>query len=242
MTSSSRAIHIGTSGWSYDHWKKIYYPEDLKSPKWLNFYSQTFSTVEINNTFYHMPSEAAVKNWYKQVSDEFQFSIKASRYITHVKRLKDCKENVDLLHERLRDLKEKLGPILVQLPPSFKLNKERLVEFISYLKKDQLYVFEFRDPSWFIEDIYKLLRKHNIAFCITDLKEHKSPEIITADFTYLRLHGPLKAYQGSYGKIGIHNWKKKLEKWNDKVAVYCYFDNDEKAFAIKDAKHLLELL
>jgi len=235
-----KPIHIGTSGWSYNHWRENFYPERLASRKWLPFYGETFNTVEINSTFYRTPRESTVKNWFKMVPEDFLFSIKASRYITHLKRLNECEESLDYFYSVIKHFKGKLGPILFQLPPSFQLNQERLESFIALLDPSMPSVFEFRHSSWYNESVYKLLKKHNIALCITDLSGHLSSEIITADFTYLRLHGPKKAYQGSYGKKGIADWHKRIDVWRKKTEVFCYFDNDEKGFAIQDAKALLD--
>lgn len=235
-------IYIGTSGWSYTHWKENFYPKNLKSSEWLSYYSTSFKTVEINSTFYHLPKNTVVQKWYSLVSKDFHFSIKASRYITHLKRLEDCKESLNFFYGILKNFKAKLGPILFQLPPSFKLNKDRLIEFINQLSDDYKYVFEFRHPSWFCEEIYELLSNKNICLCITDLNGTLSPEKITADFTYIRLHGPKKAYQGSYSSSDLKLWKKKILKWSSEISVYCYFDNDEKGYAIQDAKTLKALL
>lgn len=224
------------------HWKENFYPEDLSSKKWLSFYSENFTTVEINNTFYRVPRETTVKNWVKTVPSDFLFSVKASRYITHQKRLHDCKESLEYFFSVIKHFQGKLGPILFQLPPSFKMNKERLIDFITLLEPKMQIVFEFRHESWFVEEIYDLLRENNIALCITDLGGHQSPEVLTADFTYLRLHGPKKAYQGTYGKKGIDDWRRKIVRWKKTASVYCYFDNDEKGFAIQDAKSLQDSL
>lgn len=233
------SIYIGTSGWSYDHWKDNFYPQKLKNAQWLNFYSENFLTVEINSTFYRMPRESTVDNWFKQVPENFLFSVKASQYITHRKRLHDCQDSVEYFYKMISHLESKMGPILFQLPPSFKINAERLNEFIGLLDKKSKITFEFRHPSWFCDEIYEILNKNNIALCITDLNGQLSPEEITGDFTYIRLHGPQKAYQGSYNTAEIKNWKKKIEKWTSKnISVFCYFDNDEKGHAIADAKSL----
>lgn len=242
MVKTSPSIHIGTSGFSYPHWKENFYPEKLNQKKWLNYYSQVFSTVELNTTFYHLPLASTIENWHAQVPEHFLFTIKASRYITHQKRLHDCKESLRIFYERIHGLKSKIGPILFQLPPSFKMDKERLIGFIKLLKKSKQHVFEFRHESWYVDEIYDLLKKNKIALCITDLNGKQSPEEITTDFTYIRLHGPRKAYQGSYGPQLLKVWKDKIEHWSKKVSVFCYFDNDEKAYAISDAKLLKEKL
>ena len=237
------SVHIGTSGWSYKHWEGPFYPEYLKNQGHLKYFSEHFPTVEINSTFYHVPKEETVKNWYKQVSDPFVFSVKASGYITHRKRLNDCRESVQFFLKRISLLKGKLGPILFQLPPSFAFNKERLEEFISYLNKKFIYTFEFRHSSWFNDEIYTLLNKKGIALCITDLGGNLSPLEITAKFTYIRLHGPRQSYTGSYGTRLLKPWQKRIEKWCDQnIEVYCYFDNDDKGYALKDAATLTRLL
>lgn len=232
---------IGTSGWSYKHWNKIFYTE-VPSNKHLSYYSKFFNSVEINTTFYHLPSTKTVKNWITQVPKSFCFSIKASRFITHIKRLKDCEESLKLFYHRIHYLKKAMGPILFQLPPSFKKDFERLNHFIELLNPNYRHVFEFRSDSWFDEEIYSLLKKHNIALCISDLDGHLSPIETPANFVYLRLHGPKKAYKGKYGKRALSFWVKKMNEWKNKKAVYLYFDNDEKAFAVQDAQLLKEIL
>lgn len=235
-------IHIGTSGWSYNHWKENFYPKEVKPPKWLSYYSGVFSTVEINTTFYHVPLVSTVKKWHETVPENFLFSIKASRYITHMKKLVECEESLDYFYESLVPFQNNAGPVLFQLPPSFAMDKEKLIAFIKLLTKEYRYVFEFRHASWFVEEIYEILTKHKIALCITDLNGKQSPEIVTTDFTYLRLHGPHKAYQGSYGTAKLKVFRKKMENWMEKgVSVYCYFDNDEKGYAIEDAKELQDM-
>lgn len=241
MAQHTSKIHIGTSGWSYKHWKENFYPSKLPSNDWLNFYATMFSTVEVNTTFYHAPLPTTTEKWLKKVPKNFQFAIKASSYITHWKRLKDCSLSLDFFYKSIQKLQPKAGPILFQLPPAFQINQERLKTFIDLLKADYRYTFEFRHKTWFTDEIYSLLSKHNIALCITDLNGKLSPEVVTADFIYLRLHGPHRAYQGSYGPTGLKAWKKKIANWLDLgKEVYCFFDNDEKGYAIEDAKFLLE--
>jgi uncharacterized protein YecE (DUF72 family) len=235
-------VFIGTSGWSYNHWKENFYPKNLKNNKWLSYYSSAFSTVEVNTTFYHLPKNTTILNWFAQVPDHFLFSIKASRYITHQKRLLDCEESLDIFFNSIKDLKSKVGPILFQLPPSFKINKDRLIDFIDCLKDDYRYVFEFRHNSWFVDEIYDLLSKKGIGLCITDLNGALSPEKITSDFVYIRLHGPKQSYKGSYSQVKLKSWKKKIQRWSAKNSVYCYFDNEEKGYAIQDAQSLQKLL
>jgi uncharacterized protein YecE (DUF72 family) len=234
-------IRIGTSGWSYEHWDKAFYGETPASKR-LPYYARHFDTVEINTTFYHLPTIKAVKNWAGEVPKSFIFSVKASRFITHVKRLKDCKESLDLFYRQIRHLGKKLGPILFQLPPSMKKDPERLKNFIKLLKPKHKYVFEFRSPTWYDEEIFSILRKNKIAFCISDLDGKLSPLEITADFVYIRLHGPKSAYRGSYGKRRLTTWTKRIAGWPHEKNIYVYFDNDEKGYAIRDAITLLSLL
>jgi uncharacterized protein YecE (DUF72 family) len=169
--------------------------------------------------------------------------VKASRYITHIKRLKEGEKTLPNFYERIKYLGSNLGPILFQLPPFFKANLERLQEFISCLDENYRYVFEFRHPTWFTEETYAILRKAKIGLCITDLNGSLSPEEITTDFVYIRLHGPKQAYKGTYGKQALIAWQKRIHKYEkDKIKTYCYFDNDEKGFAIQDALELQRLL
>lgn len=234
-------VHIGTSGWSYAHWGNFY--EDLPAKKWLSHYATYFSTVEINSSFYHLPTEKSGKNWYASTPKGFIFSVKASRYITHVKRLNESKESVDQFLQAIEPLKEKLGPILFLLSPSYKLNYGRLEEFVKQLPNGYLYTFEFRNASWFTKEIYALLKKHKIALCISDLGGKLTPIEVTAPFVYVRLHGPQKAYSGRYSSAKLRGWAKRVEEWRaKKLKCYIYFDNDEKGFAVEDAAKLIELI
>jgi uncharacterized protein YecE (DUF72 family) len=237
-------IHIGTSGWSYPTWKQIFYPPEVKASEQLRFYSQNFDTVEINSTFYRLPSEKTIENWALQVPKNFIFSIKGSRFITHTKRLKEDKLTTTRLFEKIKPLGHQLGPILFQLPSNFKKDFTRLEIFLNHLTKDFHYTFEFRHSSWFDDEIYALLKDHHIALCVTDLNGVLSPEEITSDFTYIRLHGPKWAYQGSYGPKRLQEWTKKIMTWSQKhIEVYCYFDNtDIEGHAIQDAKMLKSMV
>lgn len=235
-------IHIGTSGWSYEHWKEVFYPRRIRSDERLHFYSQHFNTVEINNTFYHLPTEAVIERWNSAVPNNFLFSIKASQYITHRKRLKDPIESTAKFIERITPLGRKLGPILFQLPPNFKQDISRLENFLSSLDQKLSYTFEFRHPTWFNDEVYELLKKYHVALCITDLGGQLTPMEITAKFTYIRLHGPTNSYSGSYGTKKLHEWKNTIKQFHkNKIKCYCYFDNDEKGYAIKDAIELKSL-
>lgn len=240
---SKGAVYIGTSGWFYGHWDQVFYPEEIPSQDFLPFYAKSFDTVEINTTFYHLPTEQSVKNWYKRVGKKFTFSVKLSRYITHRKKLLCDQESIDVFFNRLKPLKSKLKCILIQLPPSLGLNYERLKNFLSMLPKRKRFTIEFRNESWFTKEIMELLSKFHIGLCISDIKKYPLAETVTADFVYLRLHGSKKAYKGEYGIKRLKTWFQKIKKWTEKgLDVYCYFDNDEKGYAIADAKRMKIIL
>ena len=183
-------VRIGTSGWHYKHWCGPFYPEDLPPTKMLSYYLRHFDTVEINNSFYRLPTAECFCQWREATPAGFCFSVKASRFLTHFKKLKDPEQAVDKFLPRVAELKQKLGPILFQLPPRWPANPERLENLLAVLPRKLLYAFEFRDPRWHIPSIYEILRRHNAAFCIFDFAGFQSPLEITADFTYIRLHGP----------------------------------------------------
>jgi uncharacterized protein YecE (DUF72 family) len=232
-------IHIGCSGWHYKHWLGPFYPKDMKASELLDFYVNYFDTVEINNSFYRLPPKQIFENWRKATPKDFFFAVKASRYITHNKKLKDGKELFGNFIEQAEGLKEKLGPVLFQLPPSWKLNLERLEEFLQGLPKGYEYTFEFRNNSWFDDRVYELLSKYNAAFCMYELNAVQTPKEVTADFIYIRLHGPGKAYQGQYKEKILQGWADDFSKWKKKANnIYCYFDNDEKGYAAMDAQRL----
>lgn len=235
-------LYIGTSGWNYNHWREHFYPEKLPSKKWLEYYIEKFDTVEINNTFYQLPKESALKNWVETTPDDFLFTVKASRYITHMKKLKDPVEAFGKFRDRVELLGGKLGPILFQLPPRWKANPERLEGILKILPKGQRAAFEFRDQSWWNEEIYGILKRHNAAFCIYELDGMESPKEFTADWIYLRMHGPDGSYEGSYSKQELAGWAGAITQWRKKgMDIYCYFDNDEKAHAVNNALSLKEM-
>ncbi|GAB4191000.1 MAG: DUF72 domain-containing protein [Simkaniaceae bacterium] len=236
-------IFIGTSGWHYTHWKGPFYPEDLSESEMLGFYKDRLSTVEINNTFYQLPKIKTVKDWKKQVPDDFRFSVKASRYITHVKKLKDPKETLKKLFTRIKYLENSLGVILFQLPGKFGKNLERLDNFLKNLPGGKKYAFEFRDLQWHDEEVYDLLEKYKAAFCIYEYGRMQTEDVVTCGHVYIRLHGPKGAYQGKYSSKSLKSWAKKIIDWrNDGRDVYCYFDNDQKGYAPQNAIDLLEFL
>lgn len=235
-------IFIGTSGWHYAHWKGTFYPDTIRAKDQFSTYTNHFQTVEINNSFYRLPSADTFTSWKNAAPDDFVFAVKASRFITHLKKLAVDKEPVSEFLQAANHLGEKLGPVLFQLPPRWSYNLPRLKQFISLLPVDQRYTIEFRDQSWYNTDLYKLLLRNNIAFCIYHLDRHLSPIEVTADFVYIRLHGPKGKYQGSYSLSELKEWKDKILNWSGEgLDVYVYFDNDEKGYAAFNAGKLKEL-
>jgi len=238
MPKKSR-IHIGTSGWSYDHWVGPFYPDGLSGDEFLRYYAKSFRTVEINNSFYKMPEKRTLRRWSRTVPDDFIFSLKASRYITHMKKLKDPGKPVSKLLETASALGGKLGPVLFQLPPKWRVNHERLESFLESLPGGHRYALELRDPSWFDDDVYAILEKHGAAFCIFEIGGLRSPEVVTSDIVYVRLHGPGAAYKGRYPEDTLSEWALRIKKWRRREKeVYFYFDNDEAGYAPDDAKRL----
>jgi uncharacterized protein YecE (DUF72 family) len=243
LTPARGNILIGTSGWSYDHWQGPFYPPDLPVANRLRYYAEHFSSVEINNSFYHLPEKDTLRKWRDAVPDDFVFTAKGSRYITHMKKLKDPKENLSLFLDRISVLGNKLGPILFQLPPRWRFNAQRLAAFFEVLSSEFRYTFEFRDQSWLNEQTYALLAQNAAAFCIYELDGFLSPKEITADFTYVRLHGPSGPYRGSYDSRTLSSWAEDFSTWSAQVRdVYCYFDNDEAGYAARNALQLQSLL
>ena len=225
-------IHIGTSGWHYPHWVGPFYPSGMASDEFLPFYARHFGTVEINNTFYHLPALHTLREWEKETPNNFLFTCKGSRFITHMKKLKDPEKSIERFFETITVLRHKLGPILFQLPPRWKMNVSRLEEFLKALPTPFRYAFEFREESWFAQPVYDLLTKYDTAFCLYHLAGRWSPEIVTTDFVYIRLHGPGEAYQGKYRAPTLRLWANKCHTWAQSGKdVYCYFDNDQDGYA-----------
>jgi uncharacterized protein YecE (DUF72 family) len=242
VAAGMRRLWIGTSGWSYRGWKGSFYPAGVPARDWLRFYAQQFATVEINGSFYRTPSLEAVKNWRTQTPEYFRFAWKASKFITHWKRLSsNCRNSLELMETRLTALEPKVGPVLFQLPPQFKVNFERLASFVKLLRRKRQYSFEFRDPSWYEPCVLDLLRDHNVALCVSDHHDAPAPWEVTAAHVYVRGHGPTGRYKDRYATKTLDVWAKTFSVWRQKrITIYCYFDNDQKTAAPKDAKQLLE--
>jgi uncharacterized protein YecE (DUF72 family) len=237
-------IRIGTSGWHYKHWIGRYYPEGTRPADMLSYYVRDFDTVELNNTFYHLPRETSLDAWRKAVPANFVFAVKGSRVLTHMIKLKDADRGISNFMSRAKRLGRKLGPILWQLPPKWNVNVERLEEFLSKLPRGIRYAFELRNTSWMTDPVYEVLRKYNAAFCIYELAGYQAPMEITAKWTYVRLHGPTdRKYQGSYSDAQLERWAQRIEDWSRKLdAVYVYFDNDDSAFAVTNALTLKRMV
>jgi uncharacterized protein YecE (DUF72 family) len=209
----------------------------------LAYYSRHFSSVEINSSFYHLPQQHTLEHWHNTVPKDFLFTAKASRYITHMKKLKDPEESVSAFLDRISSLEDKLGPILFQLPPHWHFNAERLSALLQTLSREFRYAFEFRDKSWINEETYELLSRYNAAFCIYELDGYLSPKKITTDFVYVRLHGPDGPYQGSYDNRMLAGWAGAFSTWSGQgLSIYCYFDNDEAGYAAQNASRLQAML
>jgi uncharacterized protein YecE (DUF72 family) len=236
-------IHIGTSGWHYGHWRGPFYPDELGAEGFLAYYAERFHTVEINNSFYQLPSESTLGKWRDAVPQGFVFAVKGSRFITHMKKLKDPARSLAPFLERVAVLGEKLGPILFQLPPRWGFNPARLAGFLAALPGAYRYTLELRDQSWINDDALDLLARHRAAFCIYDLAGYLSPLEVTADFVYIRLHGPGGPYQGQYDDKTLAGWAGAMAAWSRQGReVFCYFDNDEAGYAAQDAARLQNLL
>jgi uncharacterized protein YecE (DUF72 family) len=234
---------IGTSGYHYDVWMGKFYPSRLSRDELLSYYSKHFDTLEVNLTFYKLPDEDVIRDWRKKVPPGFRFSIKANRYITHMKNLKDTGDEVERSLDHFKELGEKLGPILFQLSERWQVDQDRLRNFVNNLPEDQLFVLEPRHPSWFREEIYQILENRDIALCIQDISGDFSPIINTADFIYLRFHGPGGEYQLSYEKDTLAEWAERIRNWlNEGFPVYGYFNNTDQGHAPGDAQKLLGLL
>ena len=236
-------IRVGTSGWHYDDWKGRFYPQDTPKARWFEHYAEHFDTVEINNTFYHLPKQKTFENWYERAPDGFLYTVKANRYITHIKRLKDAHEALDRFLEAAGVLRERLGPILYQLPPSMHKDPERLRAFLKLLPRRQIVVFEFRHESWYADETYELLNKFGAGFCVHDMPGTPSPRVVTGNIIYLRFHGTTGRYRGNYRAVALEKWVQWVEQnITGMRAVFAYFNNDYNAYAVNNAKMLREQL
>ncbi|HET7113142.1 MAG TPA: DUF72 domain-containing protein [Pyrinomonadaceae bacterium] len=238
-------VRIGTSGWHYKHWLGgVFYPAETRGSEMFQYYARHFDTVEINNSFYRLPTATTFDNWRESSPPNFCFAVKASRFITHMKKLKDPKVSAAKFFLVADRLDSKLGPILFQLPPRWKLNLERLEEFLRTLPGGHQYAVEVRDETWLVREVYDLLRRYNVAFCIHDFADMKVPREVTADFTYLRFHGPTSTkYWGSYSDRQLREWAEWIQQQRRKLSsIYAYFNNDPEGAAVRNALLLKEFV
>jgi uncharacterized protein YecE (DUF72 family) len=243
VSKISPKYYIGCSGWHYEHWRGLYYPEGLAKSKWLQFYAKQFNTVELNNSFYHLPTEKAFTTWRESSPDNFIFAVKVSRYITHIKRLKNLDSAVENFLSHARFLKNKLGPLLYQLPPNMKRNDEVLEKFLSSLPQNYQHVFEFRHESWLDDSVFHILQRYNVGLCVFDMPGFTCPLVATADFAYIRFHGSESLYSSCYSDEELSQWAGKITRLGKNVKfVYIYFNNDAEAFAVKNALTLVKLI
>jgi len=238
-------IWIGTSGWTYDGWRGPFYPTDLTKKAWLNWYATQFSSAEVNLSFYRTPSLEAVATWRKATPPDFVFAWKASKFITHWKRLHPdtCQNSIDLLVTRLKSLKEKAGPVLFQLPPQFEADCDRLARFLRILPQRYRYAFEFRHPSWYASQVIDVLREHDVSLCLSDHHHAPAPWVATAKHVYIRGHGPGGRYKDNYAEHTLREWARHIRNWRRQNRfVFAFFDNDQKSAAPADARRLMALL
>lgn len=253
-------IHIGTSGWTYEEWKNIFYPSDLPNAERLNYYSRHFKTVEINSSFYHEIRDTTYINWYEKTPDNFIFSVKINRFITHIKKLNDPRESWERFIGNANSLKEKLGPILFQLPPNLEADKERIENLLKIVPKKYKIAIEPRHPSWFSDEVYEILKKYNAVMVIAEsggrwpsvntenqnainLSEQAGRVSGIADFIYIRMHGPSGSYDSKYSAAELKNWAEKIKsREKEGMDIYVYFNNDAHGYAVENAEALKSLL
>jgi uncharacterized protein YecE (DUF72 family) len=236
-------IWIGTSGWTYKHWKGKFYPEKISQRLWLEYYAERFKTVELNASFYHIPKKNITEGWAQRTPPDFRFSVKVTRLITHIRKLENCDDIIEWFFKEMDPLKKKVLAYLLQLPPSFIPTPDRLKNFIGSLPHGNRYVFEFRDKNAFTGPLPEILSEQNIGFCIHDYRGIESPPIVTSDVVYLRFHGYGRQYAGSYPDDVLTDWSRKMKEWRDEGRmVLVYFNNDLEGSAISNAMTLRDNL
>jgi uncharacterized protein YecE (DUF72 family) len=232
-----KSIRIGCSGWNYQHWRNgVFYPPRLPPRRWLEFYARHFDTVEVNATFYRLPRESAVANWVRERPPGFLFTVKMSRYVTHVKRLRDLRPSLELFYSRIRPLvrSSNLGPVLWQLPPTFRRDDERLAQALTQLPAGR-HCFEFRHESWFVEEVYELLRRRRVALVIGDTPTRPfQAHELTTDWTFVRFHHGTRGRHSNYSRRELEEWAVRIEAWARRVDVFAYFNNDRNGYAVRN--------
>ena len=238
------AVHVGCSGWTYAHWRGVVYPNGLPQRRWLEHYATLFDTVEVNATFYRLPSRDTVAAWVETVPERFVFVVKASRYLTHVRRLRDPGRGVERFYASIEPLvsSPKLGPVLWQLPETFHRDDERLARALDRLPPGR-HAFEFRHPSWFEPEVYSLLRERRAALVIGDHPERPfQAHELTADWTYVRFHHGSRGRRGNYSERELEGWARRIRAWRRRAEVFAYFNNDWEGFAVANARKLSQMV
>jgi uncharacterized protein YecE (DUF72 family) len=240
-----KRVRIGCSGWNYGHWRHgVFYPERLPARRWLDYYARFFDTVEVNATFYRLPRETAVARWVAESPPDFVFAVKMSRYVTHIKRLRGIAESVPVFYERIGPLvrSPKLGPVLWQLPGTFRRDDARLAEALAQLPPGR-HCFEFRHESWFVDEVYELLREHDVALVIGDTPRRPfQTHELTADWTFVRFHYGHRGRGGNYSEREVAEWAQRIDGWRSRIEVFAYFNNDWEGYAPRNAVLLQRLL
>jgi uncharacterized protein YecE (DUF72 family) len=234
--------YIGTSGWNYKHWVNVLYPRGLPTSQWLARFAETFDTVEVNNSFYRLPQKGVFETWGRSTPKDFTFAVKASRFLTHMKKLSAPEEPLTRLLDRCDGLGTKLGPILYQLPPGWKVNLERLRDFLVLLPENLRHVFEFRDESWQTDAVCDLLREFSAGYCIMSAPGLPCKQIATSDFVYIRMHSGGEATEGNYADESLAKWADIIRGFLRSRDVYVYFNNDYKGYAVRNALTLREMM
>jgi len=233
---------VGCSGWVYTHWRNVFYPKDVPQKGWFEFYAQRFDTVEINNSFYRLPKAETFAGWRERAPKGFCFAVKGSRFITHIKRLKDPEDSVSRFFENANELKDHAGPMLWQLAPSFHRDDERLAAFLAALPRQHIHAFEFRHKSWLCDDVYALLAEHRAALVVPDRPDLPQDIRCVTDWAYVRLHGS-NHDEGDYSAAELDTWAERIRTFAEGgAAVWVYFDNDQHGFAIRNAETLRDKL
>ena len=241
----AKAVHVGCSGWVYPHWRELFYPKEVPQRAWLSFYAESFDTVEINNTFYRLPKPSAAEGWAENSPSGFEFAVKVSRYLTHIKRLTMVEPGMKRFYEPLEALTSsgKLGPLLWQFPPNFHRDSERLADSLDALPAGR-HAFEFRHESWFTDEVYELLREHGVGLVIGDEASRwvSTPHVRTADWTYIRFHHGTRGRHGNYSQSEIDSWARRIAQWRRDTEVFAYFNNDWEGYALRNAELLKKKL
>jgi uncharacterized protein YecE (DUF72 family) len=236
-------VRIGCSGWVYKHWRKIFYPEGLAQKDWFSRYAEEFDTVEINNSFYRLPSGDTFAKWKEQAPVGFCYAVKANRFLTQAKKLKDCEEPLARMMSAVERLGDRLGPMLYQLPPNMKVNLQRLENFLKILPRDVTSVFEFRNSSWYSDDLYRLLDRYGASLCAHDMPGSRTERVAIGPIAYVRFHGGEGKYWGRYSDEGLLRWADWLvDQAHQGRPGWCYFNNDIEGHALKDARTLRSMV